>query len=61
MSPQAITLTYTLYLAIAPNAIIQTPAFNGNKSVLSWLPPSGNIPTAFYYFKVCHTASYISD
>jgi hypothetical protein len=30
--------------AIAPRAIIETPALIGKRSVLSWDPPSGKIP-----------------
>ena len=41
---------------MASKAIIQTPAFKGNKSVLSVDPPSGKIPIISFLFKASDTA-----
>jgi hypothetical protein len=48
-------------LAIAPNAIIETPAFIGSRSVLSWDPPSGKMPKLYPEISLYMTASYTYD
>mmetsp|Transcript_60400 Transcript_60400/g.112132 ORF Transcript_60400/g.112132 Transcript_60400/m.112132 type:complete len:211 (+) Transcript_60400:1299-1931(+) len=41
--------------------MIATPAFRGNKSVRSWLPPSGKMPRHCPWPKPWWTALYIAD
>lgn len=41
--------------------MIQIPAFNGNNSIRSWEPPSGNIQTQSLLFNAVQTCSYIND
>ena len=43
---------------LAPRAMIETPAFRGSSSVLSWLPPSGKMPMHLPFNRLSHTALY---
>jgi hypothetical protein len=45
-------------LAIAPRAIIETPALIGSISDLSWEPPSGKMPIDYPWMSLPITASY---
>ena len=45
-------------LAIAPSAMILTPALIGSNSVLSCEPPSGNMPMDYPCVNLFMTASY---
>ena len=54
--PQAtIEILHLGFLLKAPRAIIATPALIGNRSGLSWEPPSGNIPILYPLVSLSNT------